>query len=334
MLLASENATSQSGSVQTATTKDGRVVTLKTDGTWEYAKETRTSNQTTEKATLLEMQTDQAAYVERPVVITGALEMFSYYFGGYRNSQDTHYAFLLRDQSRGASPADIYMQRGEAAANLRKLLLQNNGKIQGSFTIAILKERIQQPQDLFNKLGVVVAELIDFSVLNSQQNVIADVSPTSKASNPTLRSQETVPLEQESKTAPAAGTEDLALLDFLRKAVAEGAGNWIPVWGSQKDRKQYHGTKIKRRDGDLFAWWRLEIADPVMSKGVKRIITCVQVNCEFRRSRDLLTAAGYDDGRTAEPDLTLNSEWRQPREGTYGAEFLDTICKAGKKIKE
>src|SRR5436309_8626672 len=123
VLLDSENATSQSGSVQTATMKDGRVVILKTDGTWEYAKETRKegiSNQTAEKATLLEVQTDQVAYVERPVVITGTLEMFSYYFGGYRNSQDTHYAFLLRDPSRGASPADVYIRRADAAANLRK----------------------------------------------------------------------------------------------------------------------------------------------------------------------------------------------------------------------
>jgi hypothetical protein len=337
VLLDSENATSQSGSVQTATMKDGRVVILKTDGTWEYAKETRKegiSNQTAEKATLLEVQTDQVAYVERPVVITGTLEMFSYYFGGYRNSQDTHYAFLLRDPSRGASSADVYMRRGEVAANLRKLLLQNNGRIEGSFTIAILKERIQQPQDLFNKLGVVVAELIDYSLSNSPANVGVNnmLLPNATTATPPQETNSTV--KNEPAPEQRIKSEDIVLLEFMKEAAGEGTGRWIPIWGSQKGLTQYYGENIKRKNNDLFAWWMVEYADPVMSKGVKQIIDYRQVNCEFNRQRALVTSAVYADGRPPLNTVSLVRDWRHPSEGTYEEGFQNAVCKAGKKIQE
>lgn len=328
---------------QTAVTRDGKVVILRGDGTWVYESETSSTatTQPSEKGTLLEVQTDQPAYVERPVTINGTLQLASTYLGGYQSNQDSYYAFHLGDSSQYAT-AFVYMKRGESAAKLRQMLLSNNGKIQGQFTINIFKERIRNPSDSFNKLGVVIAELVDYSALTSPP--VVKVSPTTtlpddanqprKSQAPIVGAPPQTTVIPKSQARSNLATQDLALLEFLHNAASEGTGNWIHVWGSPKEKAQYFGDKIKRRNGDLFVWWRLEIADPVMTRGVKRVIDYRQVNCEFRRSRDLISAGQLTDGNIVDSEITLYSEWTKPREGTLGAQFIDDVCKAAKKIKE
>jgi len=113
-----------------------------------------------EHKTLLEVETDQMAFLGRPIILTGTLEMSTLYGGGYQNAPDTHYAFTLREQSSSPRFALVFMRRGEASATLRKLLLDHNGKIDGSFTIVILKER-------YKASSLFAAELIDYAIPNS-----------------------------------------------------------------------------------------------------------------------------------------------------------------------
>lgn len=313
-----------SSSVQTATTRDGHVVVLKSDGTWQYSKEPPTQKkpaEAAEKRTLLEVQTDQMMFVEKPIIITGTLKMSSDYWAGYRKSQNTHYAFLLSDKSQSLG-AFVYMQRGEEAAKLRKLLLERNGTIEGSFTIVILKERNE------NLSGLLIAELTNYSVRpvlypeyqppgspNSAARV-GSSTPNSNESKTNLRSEEArVQPNQQSKTAPNTKTEDNEQLEFMQSAIAGGPGKWISIWGSQKNYMQYYGSNIKRRSGDLYAWWRVEIADPIMNNGAKEMLSYRQVNCEFERSRDLITTYVFADGRKPQDELTVDSDWRHPTQG-------------------
>lgn len=170
----------QSTSAQTAVTKDGRIVILKSDGTWEYEKEVRDSNtssaigkESAEKATIIEVETDQISYVGKPVVINGILMVRSDYVGGYRNAQHTHYAFMLRDEKLSFNAAYVYMQRGDTADNLRKRLLANKGELEGTFTIKIIPGRFDK------NISTLAAELIDYKLVDENNGALS--SPMSAA---------------------------------------------------------------------------------------------------------------------------------------------------------
>jgi hypothetical protein len=154
-----QTTTAQSAASQTAVTRDGRTVILKSDGTWEYAKEaddSKVSSGEAEKRTLLEVSTDQLSFVGKPVEVTGTLEPISFYWSGYSQAQDTHLAFSIYKSGGGGGRAFVYMRRGEAANKLRQTLLDKGGKLEGSFVIEILKERYMK-----GDVGL-IAELIDY----------------------------------------------------------------------------------------------------------------------------------------------------------------------------
>ncbi|MDT7688230.1 MAG: hypothetical protein QOE46_989 [Acidobacteriota bacterium] len=145
----------QSNTTQTAVTRDGRTVILKSDGTWEYAKEAddpKTSYSTPDERTILEVSTDPISFVGKPIVADGILAVSSIYWFGtsYAKAQDTHLSFTLRDAK--SSGIHVYMKRGEAANNLRQKLLANGSKMAGSFTFVIREG------------GIITAELIDYKL--------------------------------------------------------------------------------------------------------------------------------------------------------------------------
>ncbi len=162
-----------------------------------------------EHKTLLEIETDQMAFLERPVILTGTLEMSTFYGGGYQNAQETHYAFMLREQPSSPRFALVFMRRGEASATLRKRLLDHNGKIDGSFTIVVLKER-------YKVSSLLVAELIDYALPNSptsRKDVLGQIPAGSSARPIPAQMGERGKEAAEHKTLLEVETDQMAFLE-------------------------------------------------------------------------------------------------------------------------
>lgn len=155
------NTPKESITTQTAVTRDGRIVILRSDGTWEYSKEELTVlKEDAARSTILEVQSDQLSFIEKPVLINAKLQLGSLYGSGYGDAEATHYAFMLTDEKY--TTAYVYMKRGEKASELRKRLLANGGELKGSFTIQILKERYRKG------FSTLMAELVDYKISSDQ----------------------------------------------------------------------------------------------------------------------------------------------------------------------
>lgn len=85
-----------------------------------------------------EVETDQISFVEVPFVINGVMELSSYYNYGYRDTQPSYFAFRLIDRS---GRANVYMSRDAAADELRRQILGAGGRLRGSFTIVIRRDK-------------------------------------------------------------------------------------------------------------------------------------------------------------------------------------------------
>jgi hypothetical protein len=70
--------------------------------------------------TIREVETDQRAYIGRPFIINGTLDVSSYYNYGYGNAQGRYYAFRI---SEGGNTASAYMLK-EKAEGVREQLLK------------------------------------------------------------------------------------------------------------------------------------------------------------------------------------------------------------------
>ncbi len=79
--------------------------------------------------------------MESPVVINGVIELSSYYNYGYRDTQQSYFAFKLFD---GSGTANVYMLRGAAADEIRRQLLRGSSRLKGSFTIVIRRDKFTQ----------------------------------------------------------------------------------------------------------------------------------------------------------------------------------------------
>src|SRR5262249_21336729 len=72
--------------------------------------------------TIMEVQSDQPNFMDRPFVLQGRIEISDYYNWGYGSAETTHYSFRITDTSRRS--CNVYAPR-EGAAQLRQLLLDS-----------------------------------------------------------------------------------------------------------------------------------------------------------------------------------------------------------------
>lgn len=107
-------------------------------------------------SSIMEVASDMPGFTEVPVLLTAQIAITNYYNYEYRKSQDTHFAFEIKDSSgRGY----VYMPRGERAEKLRKAIINLQPKIAiGTFTIVIKRDRFK-PNEMQSTL---MAELLDF----------------------------------------------------------------------------------------------------------------------------------------------------------------------------
>ena len=68
-----------------------------------------------DEASLFRIKADPRAYVDRPFVLCGAIEIGDYYLGGYDGTEDTHYSFVLhaidKNGKYGIEFVHLYMSR-------------------------------------------------------------------------------------------------------------------------------------------------------------------------------------------------------------------------------
>jgi len=119
-------------------------------------KEARLSKEAAEKIksltkTIREVETDQRAYIGRPFILNGTLDVSSYYNYGYANAQGRYYAFRI---SEGGDTASAYMLK-EKAEGVREQLLKAGGALKGSFTVVIDPDRFENASDLYLELLIV-----------------------------------------------------------------------------------------------------------------------------------------------------------------------------------
>ena len=119
-------------------------------------KEARLQKEAVEKIksltkTIREVETDQRAYLGRPFILNGTLDVSSYYNYGYSNAQGRYYAFRI---SEGGNTASAYMLK-EKAEGVREQLLKVGGVLKGSFTVVIDPNRFDENASLFLELLIV-----------------------------------------------------------------------------------------------------------------------------------------------------------------------------------
>lgn len=146
---------------ETATTKSGRTVILKSDGTWVYSDETTpTSSSTAEpvetvtaapiRSTLKEVMTDKIGFKNKRVLIANPYTATSIEIPTLPDycESETHFSFQIFD---GTGIGKVQMKRS-SSSELRKRLLRD-GIAYGSFIISLLKNP---------KVGCAEAELLDY----------------------------------------------------------------------------------------------------------------------------------------------------------------------------
>ena len=118
---------------------NGRKVILNPDGTWQYQKEldAKIDPSKAEMRTLAEVKSDRISFIDKPVRVAGTLRPSSFYFGLFKDSEITHFAFDL--MGNGAS-AYLYMERGEKANEIRQKMLASNGALEGYFDIVLTQK--------------------------------------------------------------------------------------------------------------------------------------------------------------------------------------------------
>ena len=99
-----------------------------------------------------EVSTDQLSFIDKPFIISGAIEVSDYYNYGYREAQSTHYSFQLND---GKGICHAYMTRAKAA-DLRKQLLDAGGSLKGRFAVVVSGKRYD------NNVNGLLLELLQF----------------------------------------------------------------------------------------------------------------------------------------------------------------------------
>jgi hypothetical protein len=128
------------------------------DNVRDTSQETSQDDSQPVKKTILEVETDKESYVDKSVMISGTLETSAKYLSAYDKSQETHFAFTLTETSGSQKRvAYVYMKRGEKAETLRNALLSKDGRMVGSFSLTIMKDKYERSSSLL------VAELIDYS---------------------------------------------------------------------------------------------------------------------------------------------------------------------------
>ena len=102
-----------------------------------------------------EVETDQLSFLDKPFVMTGSIEVSSYYNWGYRGAESTHYSFDLRNDRKRCH---AFMERTRAT-ELRKQLLAADGSLKGRFLVVISRQRFEKSS------GELLLELLDYRPL-------------------------------------------------------------------------------------------------------------------------------------------------------------------------
>ena len=85
-------------------------------------------------------------------MLKGTIEISSFYFSGYSDAQQSHYAFKIVDSAEGR--CDVYMERAKAG-KLRQQLLDAGSPLKGVFTVALLSSR-------YERNALLDVELLDY----------------------------------------------------------------------------------------------------------------------------------------------------------------------------
>lgn len=149
---------------ETATTKSGRAVILKSDGTWVYSDTTTPSDSSTAepvetvtaapmRSSLKEVMTDKMGFKNKRVLIASAYNLTSIEIPTLPDycQSETHFSFRISD---GTGLVDVQMKRS-SSSELRKRLLRD-GIAYGSFIISLLKKKPE--------IGCADAELLDYKL--------------------------------------------------------------------------------------------------------------------------------------------------------------------------
>jgi hypothetical protein len=188
---------------QVVTAPNGRKVILNSDGTWRYATEDETKIDLSriETKSLIEVTSDQISFVNKPVRAEGTLKAMSSYFGLYRQSEATHYAFQLNDNG---TIAYLYMPRGEKSTELRNQIFRNNGELKGEFDFLISQKAFEASRIISS----IAAELLDYHPLKQARTAPASLPSTRVA---------IIPKDTDSKPSPTAVKVSIEAIDALTK---------------------------------------------------------------------------------------------------------------------
>ena len=150
---------------ETATTKSGRTVILRSDGTWVYSDETRPSGSSTAepvetvataapiRSSLKEVMTDKIGFKNKKVLIANPYTATSIEIPTLPDycESETHFSFQIFD---GTGIGKVQMKRS-SASELRKRLLRD-GIAYGSFIVSLLKKKPE--------IGCADLELLDYKL--------------------------------------------------------------------------------------------------------------------------------------------------------------------------
>jgi hypothetical protein len=91
-------------------------------------------------SSILQVSSNPKNFLDVPLKLAARLEISSLYYAGYKNAQNTHYAFRISDETDSVT---VYMPRNDSSEGLRRQLLDAGptASIKVSVNIMIKKER-------------------------------------------------------------------------------------------------------------------------------------------------------------------------------------------------
>ena len=104
--------------------------------------------------TIREVETDQPNFLDESFLLKGKINVSSHYNYGYARAQQTHYTFVITDDTEHCN---AYMERAKAG-KLHQQLIEAGGPLGGVFNVVLLSHRYDQ-----NASGLYV-ELLDYQL--------------------------------------------------------------------------------------------------------------------------------------------------------------------------
>jgi len=103
--------------------------------------------------TIREVESDQRAFVGKQFLLTGNLDIGSYYNFGYGGAQDTHFAFELKQPGKTAY---LYMARA-VGDKVREKLVKHGGPLRATCVVTIPPARLEKTVQVYAELVEVLS---------------------------------------------------------------------------------------------------------------------------------------------------------------------------------